>query len=176
MYVPFGQDAFGTMWILASIDGDPTSLTSLARQALREIDPALPAYSIAPLATAVSDSVARRRFSMLLLAAFAGIALFLAAVGIYGVVAYSVSQRTQEIGIRMALGASARDVQGRIVMQTLSLAAVGMVLGTIVSWLAVRSADSLLFGVTPRDPATFGGMLVVLTAMLSYGAGMRQKR
>ncbi|MGB2716772.1 MAG: FtsX-like permease family protein [Vicinamibacterales bacterium] len=65
----------------------------------------------------------------------------------------------------MALGASARHVQGRIVMQTLSLAAVGMVLGTIVSWLAVRSADSLLFGVTPRDPATFAGMLVVLTSV-----------
>jgi ABC-type antimicrobial peptide transport system permease subunit len=92
-------------------------------------------------------------------------ALVLASLGIYGLISYSVSQRTQEIGIRMALGASARDVQTRIVMQTLSLAAIGMVLGTIVSWLAVRSADSLLFGVTPRDPGTFAGMLVVLTGV-----------
>ena len=90
-------------------------------------------------------------------------ALILASLGIYGLISYSVNQRTQEIGIRMALGASARDVQTRIIAQTLRLAAIGIVLGTAASWAMVRGAGSLLFGVTPRDPGTFLGMVVVLT-------------
>ena len=95
----------------------------------------------------------------MLLGGFAVFALILASLGIYGLISYSVSQRTQEIGIRMALGASARDVQTRIIAQTLRLAAIGMVLGTAASWAMVRGAGSLLFGVTPRDPGTFLGMV-----------------
>ncbi len=104
-----------------------------------------------------------RRFTVLLLGGFAVFALVLASLGIYALISYSVNQRTQEIGIRMALGASARDVQSRIVGQTLRLAAIGMAIGAACSWLLVRGAASLLFGVTPRDPQTFLGMAVVLT-------------
>jgi ABC-type antimicrobial peptide transport system permease subunit len=113
----------------------------------------------------VDKSVSPRRFTVLLLGGFAVFALVLASLGIYALISYSVNQRTQEIGIRMALGASARDVQARIVGQTLRLAAIGMVIGAACSWLLVRGAASLLFGVTPRDPQTFLGMAVVLTTV-----------
>ena len=142
----------------------PEHMASAVRAALRPIAPNLPG-NFRTLQQLVDKSVSPRSFLVLLLGGFAVFSLVLASLGIYGLISYSVSQRTQEIGIRMALGASARDVQARIVVQTLSLAAIGMVLGTIVSWLTVRSADTLLFGVTPRDPGTFMGMLVVLTCV-----------
>jgi predicted permease len=142
----------------------PEQMANAVRAALRPIAPNLPG-NFRTLQQLVDKSISPRSFLVLLLGGFAMFALVLASLGIYALISYSVSQRTQEIGIRIALGASARDVQARIVMQTLSLAAVGMALGTIVSWLTVRSADSLLFGVTPRDPGTFAGMLVVLTSV-----------
>jgi predicted permease len=142
----------------------PEHMALAVRAALRPIAPNLPG-NFRTLRELVDKSVSPRSFLVLLLGGFAVFALVLASLGIYALISYSVSQRTQEIGIRMALGASARDVQARIVAQTLSLAAMGMVLGTIVSWLSVRSAGSLLFGVTPRDPATFAAMLGVLTCV-----------
>jgi predicted permease len=140
----------------------PEQMANSVRAALRPIAPNLPG-NFRTLQQLVDKSVSPRSFLVLLLGGFAVFALVLASLGIYGLISYSVSQRTQEIGIRMALGASARDVQARIILQTLSLAAIGMVLGTIVSWLSMRRADSLLFGVTARDPGTFAAMLVVLT-------------
>jgi predicted permease len=142
----------------------PEHMANAVRAALRPIAPNLPG-EFRTLQQLVDNSVSPRSFLVLLLGGFAVFALILASLGIYGLISYSVSQRTQEIGIRMALGASARDVQRRIIFQTLSVAAVGMVLGTIAAWLTVRSADTLLFGVTPRDPGTFAAMLVVLTCV-----------
>jgi predicted permease len=142
----------------------PEQMANSVRAALRPIAPNLPG-AFRTLQQLVDKSVSPRSFLVLLLGGFAVFALVLASLGIYGLISYSVSQRTQEIGIRMALGASARNVQAQIIVQTLSLAAIGMALGTIVSWLAVRRADSLLFGVTPRDPGTFGAMLLVLTSV-----------
>ncbi len=98
-------------------------------------------------------------------AGFAVFALILASLGIYGVISYSVSQRTREIGIRMALGASASDLQARIIAQTLGLAAAGMALGTAASWVVARALEGSLFGITAKDPITFAGMLGVLTAV-----------
>ena len=110
-----GQDGFGNMWVVARTTGDPADLMTEARQAVRSLDPALPAYSMNTLEDVISESIAPRRFPMLLLGLFAAIAVGLAAVGLYGVVAYGVSLRTQEIGIRMAIGAGRGDVMRMIV-------------------------------------------------------------
>jgi putative ABC transport system permease protein len=147
----------------------PTQMAGVVRAALQPITGNLP-NDFRPLQTLVDRSVSPRRFLVLLLGGFAVFALLLASLGIYALISYSVNQRTQEIGIRMALGASAGDVQSRIIWQTLTLAAIGMVLGTIASWAAVRGAGTLLFGVTPSDPATFAAMLVVLT-LVALAAG-----
>jgi ABC-type antimicrobial peptide transport system permease subunit len=102
---------------------------------------------------------------VILLAGYAAFALILASLGIYALISYSVNQRTQEIGIRMALGASARDVQARIIGQTLRLAMIGLVIGAGASWLLARAVSGLLFGVSAGDPQTFAGMVAVLTTV-----------
>jgi ABC-type antimicrobial peptide transport system permease subunit len=113
----------------------------------------------------VDKAVSPRRFIMWLLTAFAVQALVLACLGIYGVVSYSVTERTREIGIRMALGASRGDVQRRVLRETLTLAAVGAVIGLIGAFAAARIITSLLFGLTSTDPATFAGTIAVLAAV-----------
>jgi putative ABC transport system permease protein len=165
MYVPFGQDVFGSMVLVARTEGDPVQMAPAVRQIVREIDPALPAFAVAPLDEVVSDSVAQRRFAMLLLAAFALVALFLAAVGLYGVVAYAVSQRTQEIGVRMAIGAQRGDVLSLIVGGGMKLAAIGVVLGLVGALALSGAVRTMLFDVTPLDPASYGITALVLLAV-----------
>ena len=113
----------------------------------------------------VSEAIARQRFSMLLLGIFASLALVLAAVGIYGVMSYSVAQRTHEIGIRMALGARRTDVLKMTVKQGLKLVSVGMMLGLVAAFLLTRVLASLLFGISATDPVTFIGISLVLLAV-----------
>jgi hypothetical protein len=120
-------------------------------------DPSIPTGDFQTLQAVVDRSVSPRRFTLLLLGAFAGTALILAALGIYGVLSYSVSQRVPEIGIRMALGESSGQVLGRVVGRTLALAGVGVVVGAVGAFLASRLLASLLYGVEPTDPATFVG-------------------
>jgi putative ABC transport system permease protein len=165
MYVPYKQDVFSTMWVVARTDGDAALLSAPARQAVREVDPGLPAYSLSPLRSIVTESVAQRRFSMLLLGLFAAIALFLAAVGLYGVVAYTVSQRTQEIGVRMAIGAQRRDVLSMVVGGGMKLALVGVVVGLIAAMALSRLMATLLFQVEPSDPVSYAVTAVVLLAV-----------
>ena len=129
---------------------------------LKPLAPNLAANELRTLQQLVDKSVSSRRFVVLMLGGFALFALVLASLGIYGLISYSVTQRTQEIGIRMALGASARDVQTRIVMQTLGLSAIGMTIGVVGSLALTRSLSGLLFGITATDPATFAAMLLVL--------------
>ena len=158
MYLPIrqcGDQSSSDLVVRATLP--PAQLAGAIREALRPIAANLPGNDFRTLQQIVDKSVSPRRFLVMLLGAFAAFALILASLGIYGLISYSVNQRTQEIGIRMALGASARDVQTRIIAHTLWLAAIGMVLGTVTSWAMVRSAGSLLFGVTPRDPGTFLG-------------------
>jgi putative ABC transport system permease protein len=165
MYVPIAQDTFSTMWVVERTDGDPASLASGAREAVHGIDPLLPTYSTTPLAQIVNDSVAPQRFSMLLLGTFAAVALFLAAVGLYGVVAYSVQQRTREIGLRMAIGAAPRDVLTMIVGGAMKLALVGVILGLAAAAVFSRLAASLLFEVTPSDPMSYAATSALLFAV-----------
>ena len=122
-----------------------------------------------PLQQIVDQSVSPRRFIVLLLSGFASFALILASLGIYAVISYSVGQRTQEIGIRMALGATPGKLQKNILRQTLSLAAIGLLLGTAASGLITQAMKGMLFGITPSDPITFAGMLIVLAAVAASG-------
>ena len=180
MYVPFKQDVFSSMWVLAAADrGDPAQLSAAVRQAVREIDRTLPAYSINPLATIVSDSVAARRFSMLLLVLFAGVALFLAAVGLYGVVSYTVRQRTREIGLRMALGAQPGNVLRMVVGGGMKLAAIGVVLGIVAAVALAQLVESMLFDVAPSDPLSYAAtsaVLLVIAALACYLPARRAMR
>jgi putative ABC transport system permease protein len=180
MYVPMPQDDFATMWVLARARADdPGQLTVPVRQAVRDLDPNLPAYSITSLATVVSESVAQRRFSMLLLVLFAGVALFLAAVGLYGVVAYTVSQRTREIGLRMAIGAEPGHVLSMIVGGGMKLVLVGVVIGVAGALAFSRFVQTLLFNVAPSDPTSYAataGLLIVVAAIACYVPARRAMR
>jgi putative ABC transport system permease protein len=162
MYVPFKQGPFSSMWMLVRTAGDPAQFSGAARQAVSQIDGNLPAFSMTPLTEVISDSVAQRRFSMLLLVVFAIVALFLAAVGLYGVVAYSVSLRTQEIGVRMAVGAGPGDVLRMVIGGGMKLALVGVAIGIAAALGVSRLVATMLFGVTPFDPTSYAATASVL--------------
>lgn len=179
MYVPLTQDVFSTMWIVTRTAGDPNALIGTVRQVLGAIDRTLPAYSVTPLSTVLDESVAQRRFSMLLIALFGGVALFLSAVGLYGVVAYTVSLRTKEIGLRMAIGAQPGDVLRLIVGGGMKLAIIGVVVGTIGAFAASSLVETMLFEVEPTDPLSYAataGLLLVIAGVACYIPARRAMR
>ncbi len=141
------------------------TLAATLRGAVRSLDSRLAVASLQPLARTLSDSAAPQRFNMLLMAGFAAIALLLAAIGIYGMVAYAVAQRTHEIGIRLAVGASASDVVSMIVREGATLALAGLALGTAAAAALAPTLRALLFGVRPLDPATFAAVAALLMAV-----------
>jgi putative ABC transport system permease protein len=165
MYVPSSQDVFGSMWVLVRSHGDPLQLSATVRSVVRELDRNLPAYSMSPLARIVSDSVASRRFSTLLLGLFAVIALFLAAVGLYGVLSYSVSRRSQEMGLRLALGAEPSHLLRLMVAYGLKLTLAGAVVGLACAFPLARLIATMLFGVTPFDLASYGATVLLMIAV-----------
>jgi len=166
MYLPIRQcNDFSSVDLVVRTHVDPTQLAAPVRAALAPIAPDLPGKDFRILQSLVDKAVSPRRFVVLLLGGFAAFALVLASLGIYAVVSYSVNQRTQEIGIRMALGASAVQLQADIVSHSLRLAAAGILLGAAASWLLARALAGLLYGITPGDPATFLGMALVLAAV-----------
>ncbi|HYE90024.1 MAG TPA: FtsX-like permease family protein, partial [Terriglobales bacterium] len=144
---------------------DPTQLAAPLRAVVREADREAPVYNVRTMEQLLSRSVARRRFNMALLGGFAASALLLAALGIYGVMAYSVTQRTHEIGVRVALGARPADVLRMIVGQGMLLAALGVGCGLVFALALTRVMRSLLYGVSATDPVTFGGVAVALAAV-----------
>jgi putative ABC transport system permease protein len=176
MYVPFQQDVFSSMWMVVATRGEPAQMTGAVRQTVRGLDGSLPAFSIAPLADVVSESVAQRRFSMLLLGLFALVALFLAAVGLYGVVAYTVNQRTQEIGLRMAIGAKPGDVLRMVIGGGMKLAAIGVVIGIGGALALAGLVASMLYGVTPFDPASYAATAAVLLAVAALACWIPARR
>ena len=145
--------------------GDPTALAAPIRQVIREIDPNQPIRSTMPLRDVMAESIAQDRFFTLLFAVFGGLALVLAAVGIYGVLAYAVRQRTQEIGVRMALGARPYDVLRMTAGTGLKLVGIGVVIGTGAALALTRVLASQLYGVTPTDPLTFAAAIAFLGAV-----------
>jgi predicted permease len=177
MYLPLRQ---GRDWTSADLvvrtTLPPGELAPALRAALKPIQPNLPGNDFRPIQQLVDKAVSPRRFVVLLLGGFALFALVLASLGIYGVISYSVGQRTQEIGIRMALGASPADLQMRIMTQTLGLAAIGMALGVSASWVLARALGGILFGVTAGDPVTFAGMPLVLIAVAALAGYLPARR
>ena len=143
----------------------PEALASSVLKTLRTLNPGQPANEFRPLQRIVDHVVSPRRFFVSLVACFALLGLILASLGIYGVISYSVAQRTQEMGIRMALGATASQVLFGVIAKTLRLAFIGIALGTIGSLAAARWIASLLFATTPTDPATFVGIILLLSAV-----------
>jgi putative ABC transport system permease protein len=144
---------------------EPMSVATSVRNAIWAVDKDQPVANIDTMDHIVSEAVARQRFSMLLLAIFAALALVLAAVGIYGVMSYSVAQRTREIGIRIALGAKRTDVLKMTVKQGLKLVGLGLLIGLVVAFMLTRVMASLLFGISATDPLTFMGISLVLLAV-----------
>jgi putative ABC transport system permease protein len=175
-YWPYARNPYSTMTIAIRTAGDPGQLAKAVTGLVRDMDPALAVAGIKTMEDVVSSSVAQRRFTMLLLTIFAGAALLLAAVGIYGVIAYSVTQRTREIGIRMALGAQQRDVLTMVVKQAVILAGVGIIAGAAGAFAVTRLMEGLLFQVKPADPVTFLAVSVLLgtvAVLASYIPGRR---
>jgi putative ABC transport system permease protein len=162
VYWPHPELVYSGMTILVRTSNDPLALVSAARNELQQMDPEQPMAAVATMEQLLGDSLARSRFTMLVLAVFAAIAVLLASVGIYGVIAYGVAQRTQEFGIRIALGAGRRDVLRLVLGQGARLALLGIGLGAIFALMLTKSLATLLYGISPTDPLTFVGVAFLL--------------
>ncbi|MDQ3802556.1 MAG: ABC transporter permease [Acidobacteriota bacterium] len=158
-------DALGNVYVAVRTSGDPAALVPAVRREAQALDPAQPLYNINTMEEVLAQSVATQKLSMLLLGLFAGVALALAAVGLYGVMSYTVTQRRHEIGVRMALGARPSDVLRMVVGQGMLLTAVGIGVGLLGALAATRLMASLLYGVSATDPATFAGIPLVLASV-----------
>jgi putative ABC transport system permease protein len=162
-YFPFAQIPNSGMTVILKAAGDPNQLIAAVRQQVKTIDPDQPIYAIRTMDEIRAESVAPERLNLTLLSIFAGIALILAIVGIYGVMSYSVTQRTHEIGIRMAIGAQPRDVFRMVLRQGMMLTLIGVGVGLIWAFVVTRLMATMLFGVEPTDPATFAAIAALLT-------------
>ena len=162
-YVSASQLPLEDMMILVRTTTDPASIVGAVRQAVWSIDPNQPISNVATLEKVVDDSIAQRRLNMLLMGLFGGLALLLSAVGIYGLLSHAVTQRTQEMGIRMALGAQVGDVLKLVLRQGMLLALIGEAIGLVAAFALTRLIRGLLFGVTPNDAMTFVAVVGVLT-------------
>ncbi len=181
IYVPHGHagPAETMGGIAVRTDADPRSFVKGVRDAVLAVDPEQPVYDVKTLDQRVADAASGTRFNATLLGFFGFVALALAAVGVYGVIAYSVAERTHEIGIRVALGASRVDVARMVMSQGLAMTAAGLLFGLAGAWLVTRYMTTLLYGIAPRDPATFGAaaaMLAVVALAASYLPARRAMR
>jgi putative ABC transport system permease protein len=161
-YLPATQAPLQDMTILVRTRNDPTTLVPALRNAVWAIDPNQPITNISTLEKIVADSIAQPRLNMMLMGLFGALAMILAAVGIYGLLSYAVTQRTQEMGIRMALGARAADVLKLVLRQGMTMALVGEAIGLVGAFALTRLIRGLLFGVTPTDAPTFIAVFGVL--------------
>jgi len=178
-YVPHMQSAWSFMSLLARPTGDPQMVAGALKQAVAAVDKDLGVAGLTTLDIMLADSIAERRVMTLLLGVFAGVALLLAAVGLYGVLAYSVAQRTHELGIRMALGAEARDVLWLVLGQGVKLTLLGVALGLLAAFALTGLMEKLLFEVSPTDAWTFGllpALLVVVALLACYFPARRATR
>jgi putative ABC transport system permease protein len=172
----FTCGVFWSMTLIVRTTSDPASLAAAVRSKVQEVDPNQPVYDVATMEQRFSQAVAPQRFNALVMAIFAGMAVILAGVGVYGVMAYSVTRRTHEIGIRRALGAQRQDVIGLVLRRGAALVLVGITLGLAGALALTRFLSNLLYGVTFRDPLTFVAVSLILTGvalMASYIPALR---
>lgn len=177
MYLPIRQQPdYNSLDLVVRTSNSPADLAPSIRQVLRSIDPNLPVTEFRAMEQLVDRSTFARRFVVSLIGGFALFGLVLAALGIYALVSYSVTQRRQEIGIRLALGASAEHLQRRILTETLALVALGLLPGLIGSWIAARAMESLLFEVQSSDLATFAAVLLLLALSAAVAGYLPARR
>jgi putative ABC transport system permease protein len=165
MYAPYAQDPWPFMDIAVRTSQEPASLASEVERAVQAVDKDEPVYNIRTMEEVVSRSVSSRRFNLVLLGLFATLALFLTAIGIFGVISFAVTQRTHEIGIRMALGARREDVVKLVVRHGMFLAMTGVGMGVVGAFGLTRFLASLLYDVKPTDGMTFAGVALILGAV-----------
>jgi predicted permease len=163
-YLPFRQTRSQRQIVVVRTTVDPRSLATAVRGAVASLDPELPVAGLKSMDTLMTESVASPKFRTLLVAIFAGVGLLLAAIGIYGVMAYAVSERTHELGVRVALGAARRDVLRLVIVEAAALAGIGVAVGVAGAFATTRLMATLLFGVTATDTATFAGISAFLVA------------
>ena len=165
VYFPHAQFPTRSMNVVLKTSQDPATLAGPATSAIRQMDPDLPVYNVRSMSDRVNESLARRRFAMLLLSLFASLALGLAAIGVYGVIAYLVTHGTRELGIRIALGATPAGILALVIRHGITLAALGITLGIAAALALARFMRGLLFEIQAFDAATFVGVALVLTAV-----------
>jgi predicted permease len=168
-----------TMAVVVRTTSDPAAITSAIQRVVRELDPSLPTFDVKPMTTVFSASMAKLSFTMLILGAAAAVTLLLGAIGLYGVMAYAVTLRTRELGVRLALGAQPRAVAAMMTKQGMALTAAGITGGLLLFVLVARFLRSFLFGVAPSDPLTLAGaslMLIAIAALASWVPARRASR
>jgi putative ABC transport system permease protein len=176
IYIPHTQFPAGSMFLVVRAQGDAAQLSNQLRSELRGLDGNLPIAAIRTGGEVLDTTLSSRRFSLILLTVFAASALGLAAVGVFGMMSFTVAQRTKEIGIRMALGASSSGVLTRTIWQGLAPVIVGAVVGIAAARAAVKLLDTMLFGTQPSDPTTFAGVIVALLAVATAAAWIPARR
>jgi putative ABC transport system permease protein len=176
IYASLAQHPYSSLTILVRTNAAPASLATPLRAIVRDLDHEVPVFSVQTMEERVASSVGRERFYTTLVGIFAAVALVLAAVGLYGVIAYAVSQRTHELGVRVALGATSQRISAMVIREGLALTAVGAGIGMVAALAAGSVVASLLFGVTPRDPITLVGVVVVLAAVAMLASWLPARR
>jgi putative ABC transport system permease protein len=176
VYVPLPQAPMNSGSVLVRTAAEPTAIAREVRDAIRSADPELAVFDITTLEATVLRSIARERSTMRLLGAFAIIALFLALIGVHGVLSYTVSQRRRELGVRLALGAERRNVLSMVVGQGMRLVAVGLVIGLLAAAAGTRLLSTLLFGVDTIDPLTFGAVSLLVGTVALVAAWLPARR
>jgi predicted permease len=176
LYVPPYQLQYGSMAVVVRAADDPMSLATAVKSQVYAIDPAQPVARVTTMDGLIGSSVSGRRFNMVLFGTFAALALVLSAVGIYGVISYSVSQRTREIGLRMALGARSGDVLAMVLRDGLVLTLIGVVIGVAGAMALTRLLSTLLYEISPADPVTYGGVAALILAVAALACLLPARR